>query len=68
MAGTFFSGTTLLYEANASATACMRGRLVLNGTTKIRGSLGEISATHVSLANTIWLLTMIPLAAGDTVE
>ena len=28
----------------------MRGRFVLNGVTKIRGSLGEISATHVSLA------------------
>ena len=27
----------------------MRGRLVLNGTTEIRGPLGEISTTHVSL-------------------
>lgn len=34
----------------------------------IRGSLGEISATHVSLATAIWLQTMVPLTAGDTVE
>ena len=51
-----------------STTARMRGRLVLNGTTEIRGSLGEISATHVSLATVIWLQTMVPLNAGDTVE
>ena len=51
-----------------SATARMRGRLVLNGATEIRGSLGEISATHVSLATAIWLQTMVPLTAGDTVE
>ena len=58
----------MLYKINASATARMRGRLVLNGTTEIRGSLGEISATQVSLATAIWLQTMMPLTAGDTVE
>lgn len=31
----------------------MYGRLVLNGAIEIRGSLGEICATHVSLATTI---------------
>ena len=36
--------------------------------TEIRGSFGEISATHVSLATAIWLQTMVPLTAGDTVE
>ncbi|UOM36729.1 hypothetical protein [Acuticoccus sp. I52.16.1] len=46
----------------------MRGRLVLNGATEIRGSLGEISGTHVSNATAIWLQTMVPLSAGDTVE
>ena len=46
----------------------MRGRLVLNGTTEIRGSLGEISGAHVSEATAIWLQTMVPLTAGDTVE
>jgi len=66
--GTYIFGATLLYKINASATARMRGRLVLNGTTEIRGSLGEISATHVSLATAIWLQTMVPLTAGDTVE
>ena len=62
--GTYLFGATLLYKINASATARMRGRLVLNGTTEIRGSLGEISATHVSLATAIWLQTMVPLTAG----
>jgi hypothetical protein len=66
--GTYLFGATLMYKVNASTTARMRGRLVLNGTTEIRGSHGEISATHVSLATAIWLQTMVPLTAGDTVE
>jgi hypothetical protein len=66
--GTYLFGATLLYKINASATARMRGRLVLNGSTEIRGSFGESSATHVSLATAIWLQTMVPLTAGDTVE
>jgi hypothetical protein len=41
---------------------------VLNGATEIRGSFVESSATHVSLATAIWLQTMVPLTAGDTVE
>ena len=57
-----------MYKVNASTAARMSGRLALNGTTEIRGSLGEISATHVSLATAIWLQTMVPLTAGDTVE
>ncbi|WP_239494778.1 hypothetical protein [Roseovarius amoyensis] len=66
--GTYLFGATLMYKVNASSSARMRGRLVLNGTTEIRGPLGEISATHVSLATAIWLQTMVPLTAGDTVE
>jgi hypothetical protein len=66
--GTYLFGASLLYKINASTTARMRGRLVLNGATEIRGSLGEISATHVTLATAIWLQTMVPLTAGDTVE
>ncbi|SNT76777.1 hypothetical protein [Paracoccus seriniphilus] len=42
--------------------------LVLNGTTEIRGSRGEISGAHVSEATALWLQTMLALAAGDTVE
>jgi hypothetical protein len=42
--------------------------LVLNGSTEIKGSRGEISATHVSLATTLTLQTLAPLAPGDTVE
>jgi hypothetical protein len=34
--GTCLFGATLLYKTNASATARMSGRLVLNGTTEIR--------------------------------
>jgi hypothetical protein len=66
--GTYIFGATLLFKVNSSTTARMRGRLVLNGSTEIRGSFGESSATHVSLATAIWLQTMVPLSAGDTVE
>ncbi len=66
--GTYIFGATLLYKINSSTTARMRGRLLLNGSSEIRGSFGESSATHVSLATAIWLQTMVPLSAGDTVE
>lgn len=62
------SSATLLYKVNSSTTARMRARLVLNGTTEIRGSRGEISGTHVSEATALWLQTMVTLNAGDTVE
>ena len=41
---------------------------LLNGVTEIRGSLGEISDTQVLLTTAIWLQTMVPLTAGDSVE
>jgi hypothetical protein len=41
---------------------------VLNSTTEIRGSRGEISGAHVSEATALWLQTMVSLTAGDTVE
>ena len=66
--GTYLFGATLLYKINASATARMRGWLVLNGTTEIRGSRGEISGAHVSEATALWLQTMVSLTAGDTVD
>jgi len=66
--GTYLFGATLLYKVNSSTSARMRGRLVLNGSTEIRGSFGESSAAHVLLATAIWLQTMAPLTAGDTVE
>ena len=56
--GTYLFGAALLYKVNSSTSARMRGRLVLNGATEIRGSL----------ATAIWLQTMVPLTAGDTVE
>lgn len=68
VAGTYLFGATLLYKVNSSTTARMRGRLVLNGTTEIRGSFGEISGAHASEATALWLQTMVPLAQGDTVE
>jgi hypothetical protein len=68
VAGTWLLGASLLYKVNASTTARMNGRLVLNGSTEIKGGKGENSATHVSLATTLTLQTLVPLAAGDTVE
>ncbi|MFC3119386.1 hypothetical protein ACFOHS_18930 [Jhaorihella thermophila] len=65
--GTYLFGATLLYKVNASTSARMSGRLVLNGSTEIRGSRGEISGAHVSEATALWLQTMMPLTAGDTV-
>jgi len=46
----------------------MSGWPVLNAAPEIRGSFGEISGAHVSEATALWLQTMVPLAAGDTVE
>jgi len=66
--GTYLFGATLLYKVNSSTTARMRGRLVLNGATEIRGSFGESSGTHLSEATALWLQTMVPLNSGDTVE
>lgn len=57
-----------LVRNNPHAAKAVAVLVVLNGTTEVRGSLGEISATHVSLATAIWLQTMVPLTAGDTVE
>lgn len=68
VAGTYLFGATLLYKINASTTARMRGRLVLNGMTEIKGSFGEISGTHASEGTALWLQTMALLSAGDTVE
>ncbi len=68
VAGTYLFGATLLYKVNSSTTARMRGRLVLNGSTEIRGSFGEMSGAHTSEATALWLQTMASLAQGDTVE
>jgi hypothetical protein len=42
--------------------------MVLNGTTEIRGTLGEISGAHTTMLTAIWLQTLVPLEQGDTVE
>ena len=67
VAGTYLFGASLLYKINANSSARMRGRLVLNGSTEIRGSFGEVSGAHVSEATALWLQTMVALDAGDTV-
>lgn len=68
VAGTYLFGASLLYKVNSSTSARMRGRLVLNGTTEIKGSFGEISGDHVSETTALWLQTLVPLDQDDTVE
>jgi Protein of unknown function (DUF2793)/C1q domain len=68
VAGTYIFGASLLYKVNNNSSSRMRARLVLNGTTEIKGTLGEISGAHVSLATSMNLQTLVPLAKGDTVE
>jgi hypothetical protein len=68
LAGTYAFGATLLYKVATSTTARMRGRLLLNGATELRGSFGEVSGGHTSNATTLSLQTTVELSAGDTVE
>jgi hypothetical protein len=68
VAGTYLFGASLLYKVNVSTAARMRGRLALNGSTEVRGTYGEISGGHVSELTALWLQTLVPLSAGDTVE
>jgi hypothetical protein len=63
--GTYLFGATRLYKVNASTSARMSGRLVLNGTTGIRGSRGEISGAHVSEATAL-LAVILSHQAGST--
>jgi hypothetical protein len=67
-AGFYLFGATLLHRINASNAARMRGRLVVNGATELRGSFGEVSGAHVTLQTALWLQAATALAAGDTVE
>ncbi|WP_296644949.1 DUF2793 domain-containing protein [Roseinatronobacter sp.] len=66
--GTYLFGATLMFKVNASTSARMSGRLVINGSDVLRGSYGESSATHRSDATALWLQSMAVLEAGDTVE
>ncbi|MBT0779433.1 hypothetical protein [Paracoccus sp. pheM1] len=50
VAGARHFGATLLYKINSSTNARMRGWLVLNGITEIRGSRGGVSGARVSEA------------------
>ncbi|MBS0126278.1 C1q-like domain-containing protein [Thetidibacter halocola] len=66
--GTYLFGATLLFKVNTCTSARMSGRLLLNGTTEIRGSRVEVTSSHVSKATALSLQTMVALAASDTVE
>jgi hypothetical protein len=68
VAGLYCFGASLLFKQDTSANAKLRARLMRNGSAIIPGSYGENSASHLSLATALWLQTMSPLAAGDTVE
>ncbi|MCL1629894.1 hypothetical protein M3N55_14250 [Roseibaca sp. V10] len=68
VSGTYLFGATLMFKVNASTSARMSGRLVINSSDVLRGSYGESSATHRSEATALWLQSMAALSAGDTVE
>jgi len=68
LAGTYAFGATLLYKVATSTTARMRGRLLLNGTTEIRGSFAEVSGGHTSGSTKLGLQAVAELSPGDTVE
>ncbi len=66
--GTYVFGASLTYKTNGNAGARMQGRMVLNGTSVLRGGRGEVSGTHLSEETTLPLGTLVSLNAGDTVE
>ena len=68
VAGTWLLGASMLYKVNSSTSARMRGRLVLNGSTEIRGSYNDITGSHTTLATALNMQTIVVLDAGDTVE
>ncbi len=68
MDGTYLFGAALLFKKNSSNSSKMNGRLVLNGTDKIRGTFSDNSSAHVSMATTLGLQTMVALSKDDTVE
>jgi hypothetical protein len=68
VAGTWMLGASMLYKVNSSTSARMRGRLVLNGSSEIRGSYNDITGSHTTLATALNMQTIVVLDAGDTVE
>jgi hypothetical protein len=68
LTGTYAFGATLLYKVATSTTARMRGHLLLNGTSEIRGSFAEVSGGHTSRSTTLGLQAVVDLSPGDTVE
>ncbi|WP_274425035.1 C1q-like domain-containing protein [Chelativorans sp. YIM 93263] len=68
VAGTYLFGASLLYKVNNTTASRMRARMLLNGSSVIKGTLGEVSGAHQSLATALTLTTLVPLSAGNTVE
>ncbi len=66
--GSYVLGASLLHKVKTSATARPRARLVLNGTTPIRGAFAELTGPAVSLASTLSIQTLAVLSQGDRVE
>jgi len=66
--GTYMLGATLQFKIDATTSARMSGRLVVNGAGVINGSHGEMAGGHNSGTTAVWLQTLVELSAGDTVE
>ena len=66
VAGTYQIGATLAYQQDSTA-AGIRGRLVLNGTTQLRGGRAELPVGITSGEAVLHLQTLVSLSAGDVV-
>lgn len=66
--GTYHFGALLTFKQDSSPDAQMGAQLVLNGSLPVIGSQVENTGPHVSERTTVAISTVVPLAAGDTVE
>ncbi len=68
VSGSYMLGGTLVFKQDSSDQARMAGRLVINASTEIAGSVGGVTGPHVDGQTSLSVQSMAALNAGDTVE